>query len=105
MIHPLPWVGFRIFVQSHAEVLEITFLCLNVEVAIDFERLDLFREVESLFYFGRRDYNFLAVDSYANRHRETFNDSFIVKRQGLSVYAVSSTTGSLSSAGIGQTPC
>ena len=32
--------------------LQITFLGLDVEVAIDFKRFDFFREVEGLFYFG-----------------------------------------------------
>jgi len=52
---------------------------LDVEVAIDLERFDLFGEFESLLCFGRRYLRFLAVDHYSQRHRETFDDAFVVK--------------------------
>ncbi len=52
---------------------------LDVEVAIDLERFDLFGEFESLLCFGRRYLRFLAVDQYSQRHCETFDDAFVVK--------------------------
>ena len=58
---------------------KITFLRVDVKVAIDFKRFDLFGEVESLFYFARRDLSFLAINYYANRHGEAFYNLLILK--------------------------
>src|SRR5215207_6779782 len=78
----------RPLLNPRALELRVNFLDLNIEVAIDFERFDLFGEVESLSCFGWRYYYFFSIDSNAQRHRESFNDSLVIKRNALPVYAV-----------------
>src|SRR5215207_7436528 len=72
-----------------AQTSRITFLCIDVEVAVDLKRFNLFGEVKSLHRLGRRYRDFLAVNGYANRHREPFDHSPVAERQSLSGYLVS----------------
>ena len=81
--------GLRFGEAHHGEqIARLEFLCLNVEITINFKRLDLFRKFQRLFNFTRRDYNFLTVDAHAQWHREARNNPFIIKRNGFAVYAV-----------------
>src|SRR6266480_6284036 len=68
--------------------LQITLRCLNVEVAIHLKCFDLFRKLKGLLYFARCYLNFLAIETHANRHCESLNDSFVVKRNALPVHVV-----------------
>src|SRR6185295_11932095 len=80
--------GLRSCYSQFCKALPITLRCLDVEVAIHLKGFDFFRELKGLLYFVRCYLNFLAIETDANRHGESLNDSVVVKRNALPVHAV-----------------